>query len=66
MKNLNSFQVLIFTKTKFECAFMCSMSLNNTPYNHKGDRKHKHIAKGKPNVITVGISQHKAFETSLF
>jgi hypothetical protein len=45
---------------------MCSMSLNNTPYNHKGDRKHKHIAKGKPNVITVGISQHKAFETSLF
>jgi len=50
MKNLNSFQVLVFTKTKFEHAYMCSTKLNNTPYNPKGDHRHEHIAKGKPNI----------------
>jgi len=54
MENLNSFQILIFTEMKSECTYMCSMNLNNTPYNLQGDCKHKHIAKGKPNVHHSG------------
>jgi hypothetical protein len=29
---------------------MCSMNLNNTPYNPQNGHKHGHIIKGKPNV----------------